>query len=525
MKTGDEVGFPTLGEVFRFLFNSAGVLAAKRDRTPDFDDKKRNKLRQLLHRLAKEEGNLRANCNEAQRELAFLVAGYVPCAPVCLAIGDVISDLLIVYRHVLRGEGTYLSRRATLHWVVAERWAAALAMAIAKAITRFDLRSLAAYFPDVQSWYLPDIGEDRITWPLSKVMRWIYAQSGSSQRQFHWPSHEQDDLDGQRGRDLENAQNWSRGGEPPSAAALAWTFERCFQAREFVKPEHGSLAGEYGPRYVSGAQMALFLARWATYAAKEFEQAFGREALQTVCQVFERTLAMAMREAGHVETMIAAAREQEQALLEIDLREQAVEYWNDELKARIRLATREAQTLYAAKALSEQELERMESIYGPLAVRPFVDAMQASMSRVIPSGFGEAVLEGEALSRDRSLDVARIDKYEAGIKRTGMDACLPWMAPWLRFQRCYRHLDDAGAWEWIAQAYESARYRAGVRQYQILNQYVEMAAKMGNESAFRKGVQWADFVGFPVRWLRDKALTSDNLADAMDMLRIARYPV
>jgi hypothetical protein len=106
-----------------------------------------------------------------------------------------------------------------------------------------------------------------------------------------------------------------------------------------------------------------------------------------------------------------------------------------------------------------------------------------------------------------------------------MDACLPWMVPWLRFQVAYRRQDDAAAWKWISQAYDAARYRAGERQYQILNQYVEMAAKVGNERAFRKGVQWADYIGLQVRWLRDKALTPDNIADAMDMLRIARYLV
>jgi hypothetical protein len=524
MKSNDNVGFPNLGEIFHFLVKSAGVLPAKRDQTPDFDDTKRNTLRKLLERLANEEGSLRDNSNEAFRELGYLVAGYVRCTPVGLAIGEVICELLDVYGHVLKDEGTYLSKRDTLQWMIAERWAPAIAMAIARAVTQFGLRSLAAYFPDAPRWYLPDIGADRVTWPLTKVMRWIYAQSGSSQMQFHSPSDEKN-TDGQRERDLENAQNWSRGGNPPSAAALAWAFERGFQAREFAKAERGSPAERYGLMYMDGAQMALFLARWATYAGKKFERTFGREALQIVCQAFERTLDMAMEEASHVETMMAAARERGLPLTEANLRQQAVEYWNQELRERIRMAAREAQALHEAGALHEREIERMLTGYGRLAVLPLTDALRASAHHVIPPGFGEALLEGEALSKDRGIDETQIDEYEAGLKQTGMDACLPWMVPWLRFQVCYRRRDDTAAWGWIAQAYEAARYRAGGRQYQILNHYLELAAKMGREGAFRKAVLWADYVDLQVRWLRDKEITPQNLADAMEMLRIARYPV
>ena len=99
------------------------------------------------------------------------------------------------------------------------------------------------------------------------------------------------------------------------------------------------------------------------------------------------------------------------------------------------------------------------------------------------------------------------------------------MPPRLRFVRAYRAGNHEEAWTAISQAYELARYRAGKAQYQIVNQYVEMAAKRGDTAAFRKAVQWARYIGLQIRWIRDAPLTPQNLDAAMRILRQATYDV
>jgi hypothetical protein len=141
MKKANEIGFPAVGEVIHFLFKAAGVLSDKRGLTPGTDDTQRGTVRKMLERLAKEEGNLHDQIGEAIKELSFLVTGYVNHAAFSLAIGEVVMDMIDVYKYVIADEGTYLSRHDTLRWMLTEHWVPAAAFSVAKQVTKFGLRA------------------------------------------------------------------------------------------------------------------------------------------------------------------------------------------------------------------------------------------------------------------------------------------------------------------------------------------------------------------------------------------------
>lgn len=522
----DGMGYPTQGDVIRFLYKAAGVLPEKRDPTPAHDDRQRRNLQKTLERLAAEEGNLDENFGEAIRQLAFLVAGHIGSKSLNLAVGEVVFDLMEVYRQVFSEEGTYLSKRETLRWLIADRWAPAAAVSIARQITKFGLRPLATYLPDSPNWFLPDLGGDKPTWPLAKVMHWIYTQANLSQTQFHYPQCNTCVNDDGRERDLENAQNWIRGRHLPSAAALRWTFDRAFEADRLGAPNGSGILSPLMPLHQDGARVALFLARCATHVASEVRAHFGEDFLKSICQMFEHTLALALKDTGRVESQIDnLARESNVSTQDIRLREYAVNCWNEELKTRMRRAGAELQALLESGPLSADEIERLTHTYGALVVLPTVEWLKAPSHHEVPSGFAEALLDGQRLSADRELTHDRIDIYASHIQTLGMAPLLPWMVPWLHFLVCYRDEDDAHAWIWISRAYKAARYRAGSRQYEIVNHYIELAAKMNKQRAFGKGVQWARYIGMPVRWLRDNEPTRENLAYAMEAMKRARYPV
>ena len=42
-------------------------------------------------------------------------------------------------------------------------------------------------------------------------------------------------------------------------------------------------------------------------------------------------------------------------------------------------------------------------------------------------------------------------------------------------------------------------------------QYVELAAKNDDRRRFKKGIEWAQYVGIKVRWLRDDEPTEKKL--------------
>lgn len=521
MTMTEEVGFPTRGELLHFLFRAAGVMPEKRDLAPGFDEARRKKLQKALERLSDEDGAYPDSFGKTVGELSFLMAGYFPLIPLNLAVGDGLDELLAVYSGTLINEGTFLSKKETVRWLVADQWASAAAVFVARQITRYGLRGVAQHFPDDWAWCLPSFVGAQPVWPLAKVMHWIYAQAGLSQTQFHYPGRKADESETEQRRDLENAQNWLGGGHVPSAAALHWTFARAFE-RQGVGEQASALTAERA----SAALMTLLLARMATYVFCEIEDVFGRQFLMQTCQTFHETLQLALDDTAHVEGQIeSVAEEQGLDARHPELRGEVVAWWDQQLKLRLRGASNALQGLLHEGVLTDAAVQKLAAHYGGLAVTPQLSALQRPAQHEVPPGFAEMVLEGEALARMPDLGLEQVDTYEATTAGLGVSAMLPWMASWLRFIVHYRKDEDEQAWNWISKAYEAARYSAGSRQYTIVNQYIEMAAKARKKVAFRKGVEWARYTGISIRWLRDQEPTTENLDFLMEMMRRARYSV
>jgi hypothetical protein len=519
------VGYPTQGEVIRFLYAAAGVLPGKRDPiAPSGMDRKA--LQKALQRLAEEEGKLEEKFGVMLQELAFLVAGHIAFEKPNLAVGDVLSDLLDSYKRVICSEGTYLSKHDTLRWLVRDRWAPAAAISVARHITRYGLRPLAQYFPDVLGWYLPDWKDGKPMWPLQTVWRWIYARTGLSQTEFHYPGRNAGKSDVERQHDLQNAQNWLKGKHLPSAGDLRWNINRAFEARPSDNPGSTGMPGLPTALHQEFVREALFLARCATYVCQAIAEKFGEDFLAQVCKQFERDLELAMQETLLVEQVISKeAGRLNISSQEPELRAAIVSDWNHFFGERAKRVVNHLDQLNRAGSLTEDKIEELARAYGALSVIPTADWVRRPRDHQIPPGFTEAILEGLELSRDRALTDIQINRYAEGLNSSGIALVLPWMVPWLQFLRYYRCGDDTSAWTWISRAYEEARYRAGAKQYEIVNHYIEMAAKAGDRVAFRNGVNWARYVGIEVRWLRDKEPSPENIDVTMDMLRLVRYGV
>lgn len=518
-------GYPTQGEVVRFLYAAAGVLAEKRDQAP-LGATERKALRKALQRLAAEEGELEENFGEMIKQLAFLVAGHLELARMVLAVGEVVSDLLDIYQQAIRDEGTFLNKDDTVRWLVRDRWVTAAALSIARNITRFGLRPLALYLPPAAGWYVPGLAHGKPLWPLQKVWRWIYEQTGLSQTEFHYKERNAEESDVERQRDLENAQNWLQGKHLPSAAALRWTVDRAFSARPGGEQGTSGMPRLPTPLHQEGVHVALFLARCSTHVSQELAERFGEDFLAQVCKLFERDLALALEETHGVDALISQLADQHNlSPLDPELRTDAINLWDDNLRARRRQAGTELDWLNQTGGLTGDTLDELVKAYGALPVLPLADWLQRPRGHEIPPGFQTALFEGLQLAEDRELTGQQIDEYDASLQASDARALLPWMVPWLRFLNCYRSHDDTAAWTWISDAYKQARYRAGSKQYKIVNQYIELAAKVGDRVAFRKGVNWARYVGIDVRWLRDKDPTPENIDFAMEVFRRSRYSV
>lgn len=115
------------------------------------------------------------------------------------------------------------------------------------------------------------------------------------------------------------------------------------------------------------------------------------------------------------------------------------------------------------------------------------------------------------------------DDFKENLRTSGLADQLCWLASWVDAARTYRAEDFSAAMDLFEQAFEQAKYRAGKSQYKLVNQYLEICAKNNQKRKFKKGVEWANYLGIQVRWLRDKEQTDENIDLAFFILSKANY--
>lgn len=509
----------------RFIFAAVGVLPHKRDPLKAFDEKQRRTVSKILERLAGEEGELEKNFSRMIVLLSYLIAGYVDVESINHAIGEVVFDVLDVQRAVIADEGTYLSKKDTIKWMLDDHVIPAVAISVTWRVPQFNLRSLALALPEDPFWFLPDWDDGKCRWPIEKVMRWVYRLADTSVTQFHYPNRDPGEAEISLVNDLENAQGWLAGRYVPSAAALSSTFKKGFAALEERSRADGKPM--LSPQQVSGAYLALFLGRVATYVAREICEEFGEDYLRALCVKFKRTWGYTEQEQKGIEWRVQKMMGDQGFMIE----NMDALWWDATAEQKLswiqRLGAAESilQQLSKEEKLTEEAIEALAGYYGRLAVLPAANNATDPPLFPTPEGFFEGLMEGDRLRKSRDLAISAIDRYEEMLVDRRIDYLLPWVPSRLRFVYFYRKNEFEAAFEWIAKTYEAAKYRAGGAQYEIVNQYIELAAKTNRRREFNNGIRWAQYLGIEVRFLRKDKPTKENLDFVYSIMRKATYPV
>lgn len=173
--------------------------------------------------------------------------------------------------------------------------------------------------------------------------------------------------------------------------------------------------------------------------------------------------------------------------------------------------------------LRDDVLAALKSKYGLFAVCSLLDRIQRQSAFFPPHGFVELLYQGFELKNDPATQVGQIDEYAAQVSAYDLDEQLCWMVPWLRGVYHYRREGFEAAMPHFQAAFENAKYRAGKNQYKLVNQYVEVAAKNDDRRGFKKGIEWAQYLGLKIRWLRDDEPTEEKLDFVYYMMQKARY--
>ena len=516
---GEEVGFPTQGELIRFAFRFSGVLPEKQDASLARGATRHN-VRRAIDRLAMDDGKLEENFERLLRMLGELVGEHVELPTVHHALGDVLGSVLEDYQSLLANEGTFLTRRETVRWLIRDRWTSLVATTLAKSAAQWHPTVFLPLRPAGDTWFLPDFDGTGVVWPMRKALDWLYNTAGVSRTQFHYPGRDADESDPQRRRDLENAENWASGRSLPSAPALRHSLQQALTGR----PE--GLTALNDTSKLQCVQAVLFLARGSTAIWQAIVTAYGTEFAVQVRDLFLRQWRLLMNEMAKVERQIAReARAHGVAPDHPELRSDVFQGWAEEIRYRSDRAQQELQGHINATGSfpADSVLQQLAVDHGEFSVEILSLTHRLGALHECPPHFAEAFGEWEGLRQADGHTFEDVDAFASRLRENGLGEVLCWMPPWLRFIRAYRAGDHELAWTSIEQAYEFARYRAGRPQYEIVNQFVEMAAKRNDTATFRKAVHWARYIGLEIRWIRKSPLTRKNLDAAMTILAHATY--
>lgn len=518
--------FPTLGQVIRFAFDACGVLPRMRSESDEMTEQDKKRIQRQLQRLANEEGKLLENGGEAIEDLSTLLAATLAHEKAVTALKWVLGDVFDVYHAVVRTEGTFLSERDTIGWFCRAYAIPHLVLSVRKHLLRLNVAADELRTPTEPDWYLPTVTDEGVTWPLAKALHWTYVVCDTKQTHFHFPGMKAGSDSPEQTQNLENARQWCKGRNIPSWNRLHWNVERSFERLASV--EDSKYRRDIPEALRENIHLVLFIARLATDVCKAIAEAFGTDYLAELVAQYRRheswlepDLAVFRQEVerSRVE-MIGTAFTADDAWDEL-----SEHYWHW-FAERSRVCGEDIQRRLAqhgSVTLPEASLEALIARYREYPVLSIVEGLAICGEVRTPPGFVEALQAGFDLKSRPGCSDVDIDRYEATLTRSDLTARLAWMVPWLRGVVRYRQEKYRAAFPYFEQAFVRAKYSAGRNQYKLVNQYIELAAKVDRWGSFKKGVEWANYLRLSVRWLRDDEPTEEKLRFVFEMMKRAQY--
>lgn len=526
MKIKNSIGFPSQGELIKFIYTAAGVLPRKYGPKDEMDEKTKKTVQKSLARITAEEGNLSNNFAKLVQLLSFSVSGHISNQKIMFSIGEILFDVLDVYKQVLRDDGTYLVKNETMKWFVSTYLINRVVLSVNKHILRFNVAADNLLFPE-NDWFLPSIHNDQVEYPLAKTMRWAYELCETSHSNFHYPdkSHSADFV--RREQNLENALNWLNGENLPSLSALLSNFNFSFDILE--KCEDTKFRKIISEDKRESIRIALLIARASTFIFKQIFENYGLPYLKEVCNQYRRYSSYISEEIvpvkAEIETYIVS---QQLSQYEIDTLwyELIPRYFAQIGDKQLNLAKEIENYISSssvATAINPEIVNDLVKQHGGWTVLPIIDIFNSQLSQSFPKSFPDFLHRGLKLKDDSHATEEQIERFEVELAQSGVDIYLPWISDWIYGAFYYRKEQYEIAYPFFKKAFEAARYCAGKNQYKLVNQYAEVAAKNNKWSEFKKGIEWAHFLGIDIRWLREKEPTKENLEFVYTIMKKANY--
>lgn len=298
-----------------------------------------------------------------------------------------------------------------------------------------------------------------------------------------------------------------RGESMPSLPGLLSNFSQSIRGREVGIRDD--------PDLVKSTPLLLLVARVSTAICREIHETYGLEILTQLtndCSDLARSLKPEVTEFKS-EIMNAKGTE--------DLSEIDAHTWDNAYAQYMRF-------FYFKKHEASEILKRLRAASPANPFKPsLIHALTEKLGRYpviselypitqakrwhVTEDFKQLLVRGLDIKNNQATNTSDSEEFKQDLHSHDLEDQLSWLASWIDATIAYRSEDYSAAMDLFEQAFEQAKYRAGKAQYKLVNQYLEVCAKNDQKRRFKKGVEWARYLGIPIRWLRDREPTEENL--------------
>jgi tetratricopeptide (TPR) repeat protein len=368
------------------------------------------------------------------------------------------------------------------------------------------------------SLLLPDLSDDgKIVWPLTKAIRWVYEQAGTSQRSFHLSGESSE----KNRQNLENAGHWVRGEHLPSLPDLLANFSESLAAQGKTRSTPDGL--------IDTMPVMLALARVSTAVCKDIVDAYGTDSLYRFLGILGSYFQGIGSEVEEFKAEISGYYEIDNI---VDLPDQRWQFACSHFRRHLDNKKRESsETLKKLRFASPIQpfkpdvIDALSKRLGVYPVRSNLDPILDAAGWMPDPEFLRLLNKGFEIKNRPCIEERDIVQFERDLGSSRVDDQLCWLSPWIRAIYLYRKGSFDESLCYFEQAFSSARYRAGSYQYLLVNQYLEVCAKNDRRGKFKVALGWANYAGIQVRWLQGEEQTEEAIDFAFEVFKHVTYPV
>lgn len=521
--------FPSLGEVVKAVFDHSGVLPQKNDNSGIFADEKAKKTVQAqLRRLSKEESELKNNLSQLTTLLENALLEALGDNRLVWPVIESLEEVLVQYGDLIREDGTFLTRSDSIKWLIRSKLLDRIILSYQKNFLKFNVGHSDLTTPSDVYWWLPDITDDSIKWPIAKVFSWIYDTTETNQTHFHFPNSGAED-NHRLSQNLENVSRWCNGKQIPSWGNLSLNLTESLVA--LINTNNSTYRREVTEQAKKSFKVTLFFARLSTSICIAIERQFGREFLIESVKYMRRQDCRLKKQHISINSIISsflkASDIHQQADIDRTWYDGIQVYWHhqSELIARsAKIISKRFQDNYRT-GYSLSDLRYFLKRTPAFTLRPLLSQREYNPIKMVKPKYFDLLFEGLKIRKNEKDTNTKIAPFIEQVTNANLSEELEWLICWNLASFHYRRNEHNLAFPYYKTAFERAKYSVGKEQYLLVNQYIESCAKNDRLRDFKKGIAWANYLGIEVRWLRNMDESEESVNSVFNLMKIAKYAI